>query len=430
MKIGAIPALLFSIAAAAPLASATIATLGLSNQTYTLTGIGANASGLGQSNVKWGTCAFDGTNTNCTLSGTFTGFAGGGNYSFVLSYPGTGAFPLIAVAQAPGSNLITFQAKSTFSLVVTLAETSGPTLTFYSFANFDFLFASPTCTGVSSCAVGQVGLTSGATITGQVNGTFDPTPFIEPGGVVTATAYGAFTAGAPATWLEIYGLNLATNTTYRAWAAADFNGIQAPTSLAAGGVMGTSVTIAGLNAYVYFISPGQVDVQVPSGVPAGTQPLVLTTAGGSSIIYNVTINALEAGLLSPVAFNLKNGQNIAAQFSGTSTFVLPVAVTGITTQRCKPGDYLTLYGVGFGGVSPNILAGQIVQQQNSLQAGFNISFAGVPATILYAGLAPGYVGLYQINIQVPNVAASDSVPVTFSLGGSPGLQTNLVIAVQ
>jgi uncharacterized protein (TIGR03437 family) len=71
-----------------------------------------------------------------------------------------------------------------------------------------------------------------------------------------------------------------------------------------------------------------------------------------------------------------------------------------------------------------------VQQQNSLQSSLQISFGGVPATILYDGLAPGYVGLYQINVQVPNVAASDSVPVTYSLGGSPGLQTNLVIAVQ
>jgi uncharacterized protein (TIGR03437 family) len=310
--------------------------------------------------------------------------------------------------------------------VVTLAETSGPTLTFYSFANFSFFFtSSATCTGISSCAVGQVGATPGATISGSVTGTFDPTPVIEPGGVVTATAYGAYTAAAPATWIEIYGLNLCTNTTYRAWAASDFNGIQAPTSLG-----GTTVTIAGLNAYVYFISPGQVDVQVPSGIAAGTQPLVLTTAGGSSIIYNVTINALEGGLLSPASFNLKNGQNIAAQFSGTSTYVLPVAVTGITTQRCKPGDYLTLYGVGFGTVSPSNPAGQIVQQQNSLQSSLQISFGGVPATILYDGLAPGYVGLYQINVQVPNVAASDSVPVTYSLGGSPGLQTNLVIAVQ
>ena len=47
----------------------------------------------------------------------------------------------------------------------------------------------------------------------------------------------------------------------------------------------------------------------------------------------------------------------------------------------------------------------------------------------YAGFAPGYVGLYQINVVVPNVAASDSVPLTFTLGGVAGPQ-NLFIAVQ
>jgi uncharacterized protein (TIGR03437 family) len=56
------------------------------------------------------------------------------------------------------------------------------------------------------------------------------------------------------------------------------------------------------------------------------------------------------------------------------------------------------------------------------------SFGGVPATASYAGLAPGFVGLYQFNVTVPNVAASDLVPVTFTLGGFSGTQT-LYIAV-
>ena len=47
----------------------------------------------------------------------------------------------------------------------------------------------------------------------------------------------------------------------------------------------------------------------------------------------------------------------------------------------------------------------------------------------YAGLTPGYVGLYQFNVVVPNVAASDTVPLTFTLGGTAGSQS-LVIAVQ
>jgi uncharacterized protein (TIGR03437 family) len=410
------------MAGASSQAFATVATLGVSKQNFGLTGIGKNSAGQGRSKITWGTCAFDGSNTTCTLSGTFTGFGGGGNYSFVITYPGNGAFPLIAVTN-PGSDLFSAQALSDFSLTITLAENNGPTVSFYSFANFGFVFSAPTCTGVATCAVGQVGQTQNATIIGPITGTFDPTPVIVPSGVITASNYGAFPVIAPATWIEIYGVNLAT-TRSQTWAGTDFNGVQAPSALG-----GTTVTIAGKPAFVDFVSPAQVNVQVPSGVPAGIQPLIVTTAGGSSLAYGITVKALEPGLLAPPAFILKGAQNVVALFSGTLTYVLPVAVPGVNTLRARPGDNITLYGIGFGQVTPDIPAGQIVQQNNALQSSFQVAFAGVPANVTYAGFAPGYVGLYQINLVVPNVAASDSVPLTFSLGGTPGPQ-NLFIAVQ
>ena len=97
--------------------------------------------------------------------------------------------------------------------------------------------------------------------------------------------------------------------------------------------------------------------------------------------------------------------------------------------EARPGDNITLYGIGFGPVTPNILAGQIVQQTNALQSPFQVFFGGVQANVTYAGFAPGYVGLYQINVVVPNVGAGDAVPLTFTLGGTAGPQ-NLFIAVQ
>ena len=423
MRVAAIPAFLLFLAGASPQASATVATLGLSNQNFGLTGIGGNAAGQGQSKVSWGSCAFDGTNTNCTLSGKFTGFAGGGAYSFVLSYPGNGEFPLNAVSQVPGGDFFFFQATANYSLVITLTPTNGASIPFYSFANFVFFFSNPTCTGVTTCSVGQVGLKPNATITGPVTGTFDPTPVISPSGVITAGNYGAFQAVAPATWVEIYGVNLA-NTRSQTWAGADFKGIQAPSTLG-----GTTVTIAGKPAFVDFVSPGQVNAQVPSGIAPGPQQVVITTAGGVSDPYTVTFNALEPGLLAPPSFILNGRQNVVALFSGTLTFVLPVNIPGAVSARARPGDTLTLYGIGFGPVTPDIPAGQIVQQANMLQSSFQVFFANVPAQVIYAGFAPGYVGLYQFNVVVPNVAASDTVPLTFTLGGSPGPQ-NLVIAVR
>jgi uncharacterized protein (TIGR03437 family) len=79
-------------------------------------------------------------------------------------------------------------------------------------------------------------------------------------------------------------------------------------------------------------------------------------------------------------------------------------------------------------VIPNIPAGQIVQQSNNLAAPFQILFGTTPATLSYSGLASNFVGLYQFNVVVPNVADSDTVPVSFTLGGLSGSQT-LYIAV-
>ena len=238
MKLGTIPAFFLVMATASLPVSATIATLGQSSQIFTLTGIGANASGQGQSKMTWGSCVFDGTNTTCTLSGSFTGFGGGGTYSFLITYPGNGAFPLIAITN-PGSDQFFAQALSNLTLTITLTENNGTAISFYSFANFNFVFSNATCTGGSTCGVGNVGLAPSATISGPITGSFDPTPFITPAGVITAGNYGAFPIIAPSTWIEIYGVNLAT-TRSRTWGGADFNGIQAPVSLG-----GTTVTIAG-----------------------------------------------------------------------------------------------------------------------------------------------------------------------------------------
>ena len=425
MKLITIPAFLLFLAAAAPHASA-IVTLGTSTQNFGLTGIGGNSAGQGQSKMSWGACIYDGATTTCTLSGPFTGLGAGGTYSFVVSYPGNGPFPLNAVSQTPGSDFFFAQATGNYNFVITLEETGGPTISFYSFANFNFLFGNTfACTGVPStaCGVGQVGLTPNATITGPITGSFDPAPAISPSGVISAGNYGGFTSIAPATWIEMYGVNLA-NTRSQTWAGADFKGNQAPSALG-----GTTVTVAGTPAYVDFVSPGQVNVQVPSGVAAGSQDIVVTTAGGISAAYKINVNPVEPGLLAPLSFIINGAQNVVALFSNTLTYVLPNKVSGAATARAKVGDNLTLYGIGFGPVTPDIPAGQIVQQTNKLQANLQVTFAGVPAAVNYAGFAPGYVGLYQFNVVVPNVAASDTVPVAFKLGDL-NVPQNLVIAIQ
>jgi uncharacterized protein (TIGR03437 family) len=248
-------------------------------------------------------------------------------------------------------------------------------------------------------------------------------PSISPGGVVSASAFGEFPDVSPGSWIEIYGSNLARDT--RGWGTSDFTGVNAPTSLD-----GTSVTIGGQAAFIAFISPTQINAQVPFGVPAGLQAMTVNSAGVTSATYKVTVNAIEPGFLAPPSFSVNGIQYVVALF-GDGTYVLPTgAIPGIESRPAKPGDTIVLYGVGFGPVSPSIPAGQIVQQLNALTTPLQISFGGTPATALpYAGLAPGYLGLYQFNVVVPQVAAGNAVSVTFTLGGVAGAQT-LNIAVQ
>jgi len=419
-----IPLFLFCIAFLSPLASGVTATYTTSSQNVTLTGLGGSG-GVGQSRVDWGTCAYDGTNTNCTVSAPYTGVGGGGTISIVLSYRGNGTSPFTANSISPGSNMITFglMAGNSGRIVVSLAENTGANVTFLS-DNFVFYYSNATCTGIaaSSCSVGQVGLTPNATITGPVYGSFDATPVILA--VISASSYGGFSALAPSTWMEIYGTNLA-NVVSQTWTGADFTGNAAPTVLG-----GTTVTVGGQSAFIDYVSPLQVNAQVPSNLATGSQPVVINTPGGTSAAYPIQVNTTEPGLLAPASFNLKAGQYVVALFPDFATYVLPPgSVSGVPSARAKPGDTIIFYGIGFGTVTPNIPAGQLVTELNNINGAFQVSFAGIPAAkVAYSGLTAGFLGLYQFNVVVPNVAASDTVPLTFSLNGTAGTQ-KLIIAI-
>ncbi len=242
-------------------------------------------------------------------------------------------------------------------------------------------------------------------------------------GIVSASEFGAFSSVAPGSWIEVYGSNLASNQ--RLWTLADFNGNNAPTSLDK-----TSVTIGGQSAFVSAISSGQVNVQVPSNVGPGPQPLTATTPGGTSAAITITVKATQPGLYAPAVL-LAGGKQYTAQYNdATRTYVMPAGlVSGVNARPAHPGEIIVLYGTGFGPVTPDSPAGQVVTQNNQLVTPVQFSVGGVPANALYAGLAPQAVGLYQFNLVVPNVAAGGAVPLTFSQGGVAGTQT-LYIAVQ
>ena len=234
--------------------------------------------------------------------------------------------------------------------------------------------------------------------------------------VIGAGAFGGSSAAAPGSWVEIYGTNLASTT--RQWAGADFSGNNAPTSLD-----GVQVTIGGQKAFLDYISPGQVNAQLPSTIGVGTWQLTVSTATATSAPVNLEVNATQPALLAPASFKIGGNQYVVAQLPDGS-YVLPTgAIAGVNSRPAQPGETIVIYGIGFGAVVPNLPAGQIVTQSNQVSASLQIQFGQTAAQAVYAGLAPGFIGLYQFNVVVPAVADSNLVPFTFNLAGVAGTQT-------
>jgi uncharacterized protein (TIGR03437 family) len=76
----------------------------------------------------------------------------------------------------------------------------------------------------------------------------------------------------------------------------------------------------------------------------------------------------------------------------------------------------------------DIPAGTIVTAANQLARSFSMTIGGQQASLIYAGLAPNFVGLYQFNVTVPNVPNNDLTPLTYTLNGAASSQT-LFLAV-
>jgi uncharacterized protein (TIGR03437 family) len=218
---------------------------------------------------------------------------------------------------------------------------------------------------------------------------------------VAAQAFGGGRNVSPGSWIEIFGTSL-TNVT-REWASFDFVEGNAPKSLE-----GVTVTVGGRDAFVRFVSPGQVNVQVPDGIGTGPVNVVVTNEMGASGSVAMTAAARTPGVLAPAAFRVNGRQLAVALLADAVTFVARTGeLAGVTSRPARVGETITIYMIGGGATTPAVAAGAVAAGQPRVNNPV-VRFGDAPATVSYAGLAPGAVGLYQLNVVVPNVAAGDS----------------------
>jgi uncharacterized protein (TIGR03437 family) len=223
----------------------------------------------------------------------------------------------------------------------------------------------------------------------------------------SASAYGGYSYFASGSWLEIKGTNLAdptdprlNNSTHSGqWASSDFNGNNAPTNLD-----GISVSINGKPAYVWYISPTQINVQAPEDSTIGDIAITVSNCKATSSEVMFSRRALAPGLLAPSNYSSGGTQYLVATFQSDGAYVLNTSVgaaLGLNSRPAKPGDGIIAYGIGFGDVIPSVLPGVITQESNAVSNFVSFLFNTIAADTSYAGLAGSFVGLYEFYITVP-----------------------------
>jgi uncharacterized protein (TIGR03437 family) len=252
--------------------------------------------------------------------------------------------------------------------------------------------------------------------------------------VDSASAYGGYSYFASGSWLEIKGTNLADPNDPRLsaanpgqWTSADFNGSNAPTSLD-----GISVSINGKPAYVWYLSPTQLNVQAPEDSATGNVAITVTNCHATSSQFDFSRRTLAPGLLAPPTYSSGGKQYLVATFASDGAYVLSTSLGasfGLNSRPAKPGDVIVAYGIGFGDVTPSILPGVIAGQSDALTNPVVFSFGSTSASLEYSGLAGGFVGLYEFYITVPSGLASGDYEISVTQDGVALPQT-LYLPVQ
>ncbi len=232
---------------------------------------------------------------------------------------------------------------------------------------------------------------------------------LNAGGIVNAASFAPGAALAPGSIVSVFGRRLAAST-------ASASRLPLPTTLG-----GATLNVGGRDVPLFFSSDGQVNAQLPFELAPNSRPQVVVR-GLQAITVPETITI---GLAHPGIFSTNQ--------QGTGQGAI-LDVQGRLVDGAAPataGEVVQVFATGLGPTQPPVPSGQAAPGAEPLArvvVPVEARVGGRTARVLFAGLAPGFVGLYQVNVEVPaGVAAGPEVPLLILQNGVPSNAVTLAL---
>ena len=236
------------------------------------------------------------------------------------------------------------------------------------------------------------------------------TPIIGAGGVVNAASYASTVA--PGALVSIYGSNFGGATNMAP-------SVPWPTLLG-----NTQVLLGGQPLPLYFTSSGQIAAVVPYNIaPNSVQQVIVQNGSAYSQPEPVMVAAAQPGVFSQNSSGTGPGSILGQKPGG-------IPALNTTANPASVGDALLIFCTGLGTVTPSVPAGAAASSTTLSYTDnqVTVTVGGKDAQVLFAGLAPGWVALYQVNVLVPpGVTAGASVPVVVTAAGAASAPVTVAI---